>query len=108
MANPRGYTRKEVQSVRQRVATGQKDATGVLDATTTVEIIRLGGAMSKVSFQASGSLQGTVEFSLSGLDWVSSTAIPASNAIASFSTHNIEGIRVTRTAGTGQLFIGTT
>jgi hypothetical protein len=105
---PRGYTRKQVQSVRQRVATGQKDATGVLDGTTTVEVIRLGGAMSKISFQATGSLQGTIEFSLSGENWVSSTAIPAANAIGSFNTHNVEGVRVTRTSGTGQLFIGAT
>lgn len=108
MTAPRGYTRKEVQTVRQRVATGQKSATEVLDGTTTVEIIRFGGAMAKVSFQASGTLLGTIEFSISGLNWVSSTAIPAANAIGSFNTHNIEGVRVTRTSGTGQLFIAAT
>lgn len=102
---PRGYTRKEVQTVRQRVVTGEKVATGVLDASNTVEIIRFGGAMSKVSFQASGDLAGTIEFSISGLDWVSSTAIASSNAIASYNTHNVEGVRVTRTSGSGQLFI---
>lgn len=108
MTAPRGYTRKDVQSVRQRVATGQKSATETLDASTTVEIIRFGGAMEKVSFQASGSLAGNIEFSISGLNWVSSTPIPGSNAIATFSAHNVEGVRITRTGGTGQLFIAAT
>jgi hypothetical protein len=108
---PRGYTRKEVQTVRQRVATGQKSATAVLDGSTsdlTVEVIRFGGAMEKVSFQASGTLTGTIEFSISGENWTSSTAIPGANAIASFNTHNIEGVRVTWTGGVGQLFVAAT
>jgi hypothetical protein len=106
--SPRGYTRKEVQTVRQRVAVGQKTATIELDASTTVEEIRFGDAFSKVSFQATGTLQGTIEFSISGQNWVNSTAIPAANAIGTFSTHNVEGVRITRTSGSGQLFIAAT
>lgn len=105
---PRGYTRKDVQTVRQRVATGVKTATDTLDGSTpelTVEIIRFGGAMSKVSFQGSGNLVGTVEFSIDGLNWFSSTAIPGSNAPASYTTHNVEGVKVTWTSGTGQVFL---
>lgn len=105
---PRGYTRKEAQQARQKVATGTKTATNVLDGLTpetTVEVIRFGGAMSKVSFQATGDLAGTVEFSISGMNWFTSTAIPAANGPASFTAHNVDGVRVTRTGGTGQLFI---
>jgi hypothetical protein len=106
--SPRGYTRKDVQTVRQRIAAGEKVVTEELSASNTVEVIRLGGAMSKISFQASGDLQGTVEFSISGLNWVSSTAIAAANGIVTFSAHNVDGVRVTRTSGTGQLFIAAT
>lgn len=102
---PRGYTRKETQLVRQWVSTGVKTATGTLDGTTTVEVIRFGGAMQKVSYQASGDLAGTIEFSIDGLNWFGSAALPAANAPASYNTHNTEGVRITRTSGSGQLFI---
>ena len=106
--SPRGYTRKDVQTVRQRVSTGVKTATEILDGSTpalTVEIIRFGGAMQKVSYQASGNITGTIEFSIDGLNWFSSTALPSSNAPGSYSTHNVEGVKVTRSTGTGQVFI---
>lgn len=101
---PRGYTKKETAQAKQAVATGLRTATGVLDGTTTVEIMRL-GAGSKVSFQATGDLAGTVEFSISGLSWFGSTAIPGTNAPGSYNTHNVDGIKVTRTSGSGQLFV---
>ena len=108
MAAPRGYTKKDTQTVRQWVATGVKTATGTLDATTTVEILRFGGAMQKVSYQGSGDLAGTIEFSIDGLAWFGSVALPAPGTPASYNTHNVEGVRVTRTSGSGQLFIAAT
>lgn len=107
MAAPRGYTRKEVQTVRQRVATGVKTATDQLDGSTpdlTVEIIRFGGAMEKVSYQANGNITGTIEFSIDGQAWFGSVAIPATGVPGTYSTHNIEGVRVTRATGSGQVF----
>ena len=100
---PRGYTKKETAQAKQPVATGMRTATGTLDATTTVEVMRL-GACSKVSYQSTGDLAGTVEFSISGLNWSTPVAFTAT-VMASYNTHNVDGIRVTRTGGSGQLFI---
>jgi hypothetical protein len=97
------FSRQDIQSLQLPVRTGDKTITGVLDGTTTVQIVDLGDVFAKVSFQATGTLLGTIEFSLNGVNFANSTAIAAANAIASFSTHNVCSIRVTRTSGTGRL-----
>lgn len=97
------FSRQAIQLVQQPVRTGDKASTGILNGVTTVQIVELGDVFSKVSFQASGDLLGTVEFSINGTNFTNSTAIAAANAIASFSTHNVSSIRVTRTSGTGRL-----
>lgn len=101
---PRGYTRKEAAQAKQRVSSGTAIATAVLDASNTTEDLRFPTG-AKVSFQATGDLAGTILFSISGEEYVSSVAIPAANALGSFNTHNVCGIRVTRSGGSGQLFI---
>lgn len=100
------YSKEEVQRVRQAVRSGTKLVTPVLDGTNlSIHIFELGDAVTKVSFQASDNLAGTIEFSINGINWTSSTAIPSSNAIGSYSTNIITAIRVTRVSGTGRLEI---
>lgn len=100
--------KKHSQKIRQQTASGVALSTGVLSSLTTVEIIELGGAMSRVTFQGTGDLAGTVEFSVNGQNWFSSTAIAAANAPTTYSTHNFNSIKVTRTSGTGRLAIAAT
>jgi hypothetical protein len=103
-----GITKKESQLSRQLINTGAKMATDSLDASTTVNIVRFGTPVAKVSFQGSDTLAGTIEFSINGVNWTGSTAIPGSNAIGSFATHNVTAVRVTRTSGSGFLTIAAT
>lgn len=102
------YSKKDVQRAHQDVSTGVGLCTGTLDGTTTTEILQLGGAMSRVTFQGTGNLQGTVEFSVNGTNWFSSTAIAAANAPTTYSTHNFNSMKVTRTTGSGKLAIAAT
>ncbi len=99
------YSKQDVQRVRQPVRTADKLATGVLDASATVSILTIGSVSEKVTFQASGDLAGTVEFSVNGTNWFGSTAIPGANAPASYNTHNVCAIKVTRSGGTGKVFL---
>jgi hypothetical protein len=99
------YSKKQVQPLNQKVTTGVSLATEVLDATNSVEIVRFGGAMSRVTFQGTDTLAGTVEFTVNGTNWFSSTAIAAANAPTTYTTHNFVAVRVTRSGGTGRLAI---
>ena len=100
--------KKYSQKVRQQTHAGVKLVTATLDASNTVEILELGGAMSKVTFQASGTLAGTVEFSVNGKNWFSSTAIGAANAPVTYTSNNFSAMRVTRSGGSGSLAIAAT
>lgn len=102
------YTKKETQRARQNVTVGTKLVTQVLDATNPVEILHFGGAIARVTFQATDSLAGTVEFSVNGTNWFGSTAIPGANAPQTYTTNNFNSMRVTRTGGTGKLAIAAT
>lgn len=101
-------SKKASQKIRQQTHAGVKMVTGILDGTTAVEILELGGAMAKVTFQGTGDLAGTVEFTVDGQHWFSSTAIAGANAPTTYSTHNFNAIKVTRTSGSGQLAIAAT
>lgn len=74
-----------------------------LDENKVTDIISLGFASEKVSFQATGDLAGTIEFSINGKDYFGSAAI--STTPGSYSTHNVTSVRVTRTSGSGKLAI---
>lgn len=100
--------KKASQKIRQQTSGGLKAVTGLLDGTTTTEILELGAAMSRVTFQGSGDLAGTVEFSVNGTTWFSSTAIAGANAPTTYSTHNFNAMKVTRSGGSGQLSIAAT
>lgn len=101
MAIPKKYSRL----ARQKVAVGESAKTETLDASNPTEVIRLAGVAEKVSFQAFGTLVGTVTFSVDGTNFADSTAIAGSNAIASFNSHNVLSIKVTRTGGSGFLAV---
>lgn len=108
MAAPRGYTKKEIRKAREKVNAADQVQTEVLDGSTpalTVEIVQFGVVAEKVTFQGTGTLAGTIEFTADGTHWYSSTAIAGSNAPTTYSTHLAKAARVTRTSGTGQLFI---
>lgn len=102
------YSKKQIQRAKQDTSTGVSLSTDVLDGTTTVEILHFGGAMSRVTFQGSDNLGGTVEFSVNGTTWFSSTAIAGANAPTTYSTHNFNSMKVTRTSGSGQLAVAAT
>lgn len=95
----------DVAKVRQHVRNGAIFSTPVLSLSLTSYDIHLGSAFSKVSFQGTGDLAGTLTFSLDGINFKSSTAIAGTNDLASFSTHNVVIVRVTRTSGTGRVAI---
>lgn len=103
-----GYSKKDIQRAHQDVSVGVGLCTGTLDASVTTEIIQFGGALSRVTFQGSGTLAGTVEFSVNGTNWFSSTAIAGSNAPTTYSTHNFNSMRVTRSGGSGKLCVAAT
>lgn len=75
-----------------------------LDGSTTTEIIALGLAAGKVSWQSTGDLAGNIEFSIDGKTFFDSTAFTAGTP-ASYSTHNVTSIRITRTGGSGRLAV---
>jgi hypothetical protein len=99
------YSKQDVQSLQQSTRTGDKVITSTIDSVNTVQILELGDVYSKISFQAIGTLLGTIEFSLNGVNFANSTAIGASNAVVSFSTHNVASVRVTWASGTGKLVL---
>jgi len=69
------------------------------------EVIELNCVGSKVSFQGTGTLTGTVEFSLDGINYKDSTAIPASNALGSYATHLVKSVKVTWASGSGRVVV---
>lgn len=101
-----GYSKKDVQRAKQDVSVGVSLSTGTLDATTTTEIIQLGGAMSKCTWQGTTGLTGTVEFSSNGVTWYGSAAI--ATAPTSYNTHNFSSIKVTRSGGSGMVAVACT
>ena len=101
-----GYSKKDIQRALQDVSVGVGLCTGTLDGTTTTEIIQLGGACSKCTWQGDTGLTGTVEFSTNGKTWYGSAAIATTPT--SYNTHNFNSIKVTRSGGTGKVAVSCT
>jgi hypothetical protein len=101
------YSSKETLKTRQKVTIGTKTATGTLDGTTTIEYISFSHPVSKLSVQSTGNLAGTIEMSINGVDWFTSTPFVAITPV-SYSAHNISAVKVTRTSGTGTLVVSAT
>lgn len=98
------YSKKETRKAREKVSVSDMVSTGTLNASTTVEIVQLGVPADKVSWQSDGTLAGTVEVTINGTTWVSSTAFTAT-VIGTYSASLVKALRVTRTGGAGKLHI---
>jgi len=98
------FNRKQKTLVRQKLDDGVTLNTGILDATTTSETIRLGISASKISWQSDGSMTGNISFSINGSDFFDSAAF-AGVIPGSYSTHVITAIKVDRISGSGKLTI---
>ena len=98
-------SKQQAQATKQAVKLGQSYVTGTLDGTTSVEDVKLAYPAQKVSFQGSADLAGNLTFSLDGVNFGNSTAIAGTNGVATYSTHMVAVIRVTRTGGTGKVCI---
>lgn len=100
----KGYSKRDVEKVRQMVRRGPVIITISLDGTDTEDILRLGGSVDKVSLQRTGDLQANVSFSVNGVDFQDTVAV-TTNALASYSTHNVTHVKVVRTAGSGKIMM---
>jgi hypothetical protein len=96
--------KKERSKTRQLISTGAVLSSNELDGTTTEEVINLGIAASKVSYQSTKTLAGNISFSINGKDFFDSTAFTAT-VQASYITHNVVAVKVSRTGGTGRMVI---
>lgn len=100
-----GFSKKQTAVARQRISASLVVSSNVLDATKTTDILVLQDPFKKISFQATGSLAGTVEFSIDGIHFFGSVAIPGANAPASYEAHNVVFVKVTRTSGSGTVVV---
>jgi hypothetical protein len=103
MPQPRGYTRREVETLSHHInQDGARGVTVQLDGTVTTDTLRFGDNVGKLSFQLSGSLVADIAVSINGIDFVTVQAGATAGAtLYSYDTHNVMSARVTRTAGTG-------
>lgn len=97
-------TKTQARKVRQPVLTGDYSLSETLDAATTQETLTLSLAAEKVTVQSDGNLAGTVEFSVNGVNFFSSTAFTATTPVT-YSANLVRVIRITRTSGAGKLHI---
>jgi len=96
--------KKESKKLRQATATGDAISTSLLDAVNTSEIITLSTVASKITFQSSGTLAFDYTVSANGINFVAGASV-AANTLASYNTHNVIAVTITRTAGAGRVSI---
>jgi hypothetical protein len=97
-------TKEQARKVRQAVNASDVSLSIPLDASTTVDTRILSIVAEKISWQSDGNLAGTIEFSADGVNFGNSTAI-AANTLASFSTHLVRAVKITRSSGAGSLHL---
>lgn len=97
-------SKARARSVKHAVLAGDEQASGVLDAVTTIEIVELTGPSTKVTVQTTDTLAVTVEYSCNGVTFFGSTAAAAGVPVTQ-STHVVSVIKITRTAGSGRAVI---
>lgn len=97
-------SKQQARKVRQPVLTGDHYLSTLLDATNTTEVLLLSSVANKISVQGDGTLAGTIEFSINGLDWYGSTAFTAVTPV-SYNTHLVRAVKITRTGGSGKLHL---
>ena len=96
---------QKADSQQKRQLTGIGDIQSINITSNGTYEIELGIVAEKVSFQATGTVAGSVEFSLTGVDYKNSTAIAATQGIVTYTTSLVKKIKVTVTSGTGRLVI---
>lgn len=89
--------RAEAQQKRQQVGIG--DVQSIQISADGDYELELGIVAEKISFQVTGTLAGTVSFSLTGVDYKNPTAIGATNAIVTYSTSLAKKVKITTTGG---------
>jgi hypothetical protein len=99
------YSKLQANKVRQQVRNDEMQVTSTLDGTTTSQVLSLSLVAQKVSIQASGTLAGTIEVSLDGVQWTNSTAIGAVGVIVTYSTSLVRHVKVLRSGGSGTLTV---
>jgi len=99
-----GYSKRDVASLDRD---GSKIISDELTGAGEQDIIQLGVAAGKVSYQSSGNLVCSVEVSLNGVVWLSAGANSTAAAIVSFATHNVVAVRAIWVSGSGKLHIAT-
>lgn len=98
------YSKKDVLDAKQSTRTGVKVVTTLMSASNAApQAIDLGDVCAKITFQSSGDLAGTIQFSVDGKTWSSTT--PLATAMTSYNTHNVCAVLITRTSGTGKVSI---
>lgn len=96
---------QKADSQQKRQLTGIGDIQNININGAAVFELELGIVAEKVSFQATGTVAGTVEFSLTGVDYKGSVAIGASQTIVTYSTSLVKKVKVTISSGAGRLVI---
>lgn len=97
-------TKQQARRTSQSMFTGDIQQ-AILNASDPEVIMIFSNIAEKISFQASGDLAGTVEFSLNGKDFKESVAIPASNAIENYDSSLVKAVKISRTSGTGRIVV---
>lgn len=97
----RGYTKKDTNALNRD---GSKLISKEMSSADS-EVLQLGSAASKISYQSTGTLVCTVEVSLNGSNWVSAGADATAAAIVSYNTHNVIAVRATWVSGSGKLHV---
>jgi hypothetical protein len=96
-------TKEQARKVRQPVNAGDL-ALSVTMTGAGSEIKILSIPAEKVSWQSSGTLAGSVEFSIDGVTFFGSVAF-AAGVPGSYSTHIVRAIKVTWASGSGKLHL---
>jgi hypothetical protein len=101
-------TKQQARKVRQPVVISDHAITGVLDGTTTQEVLVLSIVAERMTVQSDGTLAGNLEVSVNGTNWHSAGSFLANaltNATFSGPDHLFRAVRITRTGGSGKLHL---
>lgn len=106
MSGPRGYTRKDVESLYSPIQQhGVRHITETINASNTQEVKSFGDVSQSMCFQADGTLVCNVETTVNGVNWTSMAAGVSSASIATFDTHPVVSVRVVWVSGEGKLHL---
>ena|SRR5690606_9185524 len=100
------YSKQQINSKIRFIGNGDIYTTDTLDATTTEYILTIANPPEIISFQRTGDLQYTVDFSITGKDYPASLQKAVSDETITTVKDNLyKYVKVTRTSGSGKLII---